>query len=141
VRRTVTKPRDQRAWRLVFSRIQEAADAVNRGAKAEEIARKFSKRVDHKDVVVWAQDRSRMTEAEFAAKYSGSTPRSSRGNGSTAKPALSLKDAAVAARNEEHRLEVLERQLEQQLEAVRREKKDIQELLAFLDRKQQPAPF
>ena len=58
---TVTKPRDQRAWRLVFSRIQEAADAVNRGAKPEEIAKKFSKKVDHKDVVVWAQDRSRMS--------------------------------------------------------------------------------
>jgi hypothetical protein len=141
VPKTVTKPRDQRDWRLVFSRIEEAADAVNRGAKPEEIARKFSKRVDHKDVVVWAQDRSRLTEAEFAAKYSGPTTRSSRRSGSTTRPALSLKDAAVAARNEEHRLEVLERQLEQQLEAVRREKTDIQELLAFLDRKQQPAPF
>ena len=67
---TVTQPRDQRAWRLVFSRIQDAADAVNRGAKPEEIAKKFSRKVDHKDVVVWAQDRSRMSHADFAAKYS-----------------------------------------------------------------------
>ena len=47
------------------------------------------------------------------------------------------KDAATAAHNDEHRLDVLERQLEQQLEAVRREKKDVEELLGFLERKTQ----
>ena len=127
--------RDSRAWRLVFSRIKEAAEAVAKGARPEDIARKFSRRVDPKDIVVWAQDYTRMSEAEFAAKHAKGTGRRSR---PSSKGALSLKDAAVAARNEEHRLLVLERQLEQQLTAVRREKKDVQELLEFLDRKQNP---
>jgi len=53
---------------------------------------------------------------------------------------LSLKDTAVAARNEEQRLLGLEGQLVQQLEAVRREKKDVEDLLAFLERKREPEP-
>jgi len=130
------RPRDQRAWRLVYSRIYEAAEAVAKGQAPEAVARRFSKRVDPKDLVVWAHDYERMNEAEFLAKY-GTAPRRSR---STSKPALSLRDTATAARNEEQRLVGLERQLAQQLEAVRREKKDVEELLGFLERKRGAGP-
>lgn len=69
---------------------------------------------------------------EFQGKYG--TPRRTPRSAASTSP-LSLRDTAVAARNEEHRLLVLERQLEQQMEAVRHEKKDIEGLLRFLERK------
>ena len=124
------KPRDQRAWRLVPSRILEAAEAVAKGQHPEAIAKRFSKYVNPKDLVVWAHDYERLNEAEFLAKYGkpGRTPQ-------PAKAGLSLRDTAVAARNEEQRLAALERQLAEQLAAVRREKRDIEELLGFLERK------
>jgi len=124
-----TKPRDQRAWRVVASRIYEAAEAVAKGQAPEAVAKRFSKYVNPKDLVVWAHDYERLNEAEFLAKYSKPDKKPA------SRSSLSLKDTAVAARNEEQRLVGLERQLVQQLEAVRREKKDVEELLGFLERK------
>jgi hypothetical protein len=132
-----TKPRDQRAWRLVYSRIREAAEAVVKGQTPAAVAKRFSKYVDPKDLVVWAHDFKRLSEREFEAKYG--TP-ARRPRSSTPRSALSLKDTAVAARDEEHRLQTLESQLAQQLETVRREKKDIAELLEFLERKRGAEP-
>jgi hypothetical protein len=86
---------------------------------------------------VWAHDFERLSEREFEAKYG--TPRRRR-RGSTPRSALSLKDAAVAAHEEEHRLQTLESHLVQQLETVRREKKDVAELLEFLERKRGAEP-
>ena len=120
-----SKPRDQRSWRLVPSRIREAAEAVVKGQSAETVAKRFSKYVNPKDLVVWAHDFERLSETEFLAKYAkpGLTPRTS-----ASKAALSLKDSAVAARNGQHRLAAPGQQLFQRLEAVRREKKDGEEL-------------
>ncbi len=104
------------------------------GQEPETVARRFSKRVDPKALVVWAHDYERLNETEFLAKYG------KPGRKPVSRTALSLKDTAVAARNEEQRLEVLERQLAQQLEAVRRENKDIADLLGFLERKRAAEP-
>ena len=54
-----SKPRDQRAWRLVYSRIREAAQAVVNGQQPAAVAKRFSKYVDPKDLVVWAHDYER----------------------------------------------------------------------------------
>ena len=128
---TRPRPRDQRAWRLVPSRIREAAEAVVHGQQPETVAKRFSKYVNPKDLVVWAHDYERLNEAGFAAKY-GKPDRRPR---ATPKTALSLKDTAVAARNEEQRLAALERHLVEHLAAIRREKKDVEEVLGFLERK------
>ena len=130
------QPRDQRAWRLVPSRIREAAEAVVKGQSPETVAKRFSKYVNPKDLVVWAHDFERLNEADFLAKY-GKQARTPRG---ASKTPLSLKGTAVAARNEEQRLVALERQLSEQLAAVRREKKDVDELLGFLERKRGAEP-
>jgi hypothetical protein len=127
-----TKLRDQRAWRLVPSRILKAAEAVAKGQQPETVAKRFSKYVNPKDLVVWAHDFERLNETAFLAKYAKP---GRKARAAAPKAALSLKDTAVAAGNEEHRLEVLERQLEQQLQIVRQEKKDVEELLGFLERK------
>jgi len=126
------KPRDQRAWRLVPSRIREAAQAVVQGQEPETVAKRFSKYVSPKDLVVWAHDFERLNEADFQAKYG--TPRR-KPRSSPPSSGLSLKNTAVAARNEEQRLMTLERQLTEQLTAVRAEKKDVEDLLGFLERK------
>ena len=108
---TVTKPRDQRAWRLVFSRIQEAADAVNRGAKA---------RGDREEVQQEGgpQGRGGLGSGQVSNVPSGfrsqvqwreSEKVARQQSHRQAWAVLNLKDAAVAARNEQHRLEVLER--------------------------------
>jgi hypothetical protein len=104
---------------------------VVHGQQPESVAKRFSKYVNPKDLVVWAHDYERLNAAAFAAKY-GKPDRKPR---ATPKTALSLKDTAVAARSEEQRLASLERQLAEQLAALRREKKDIEELLGFLERK------
>ena len=87
------------------------------------MAKRFSKHVDPKDLVVWAHDYERLSQKEFQAKH-GTPARKPR---AVAKTALSLKDTAVAAHNAEQRLTVLERQLTDQLDAVRREKMDVAE--------------
>lgn len=127
--RVSINPRDQRASRLVPSRIFEAAEAVAKGQQPETVAKRFSKYVSPKDLVVWAHDYERLSETEFLAKYG------KPGRKPAPQSSLSLKDTAVAARNEEQRLAGLELQLAQQLAALRREKKDVEELLGFLERK------
>ena len=121
-------------WRLVYRRIQEAAQMVASGAEPREVASKFAKPVDPDDLKQWGTDWKMLGKTGFHAKY-GSKNAISRSTGR--KPALSLRDMASAAKNEAVRLEIAERQLEQQLEAVRGELKDVRELLSFLDRKQQ----
>jgi hypothetical protein len=126
--------RREKGWRLVFKRIQEAAQLVEKGESPKDVAARFSKPVDPDDVRQWGVDWKMLGKTGFQAKYGGANA-ISRSTGS--KPALSMKDMAVAARNEAHRLEVAERQVEQQLERVRAELRDVRELLSFLDRKQQ----
>lgn len=121
-------------WRLVYRRIQEAAQMVASGSEPREVAGKFAKPVDPDDLRQWGTDWKMLGKTGFHAKY-GSKNAISRSTGN--KPALSLRDMASAAKNEAVRLEIAERQLEQQLEAVRAELKDVRELLSFLDRKQQ----
>ena len=127
-------PSGKTGWRLVYRRIQEAAQMVATGADPRQVASKFAKPVDPDDLRQWGTDWKMLGKTGFQAKY-GSKNAISRSTGS--KPALSLRDMASAAKNESVRLEIAERQLEQQLEAVRSELKDVRELLSFLDRKQQ----
>jgi len=121
-------------WRLVYRRIQEAAQMVASGSEPREVAGKFAKPVDPDDIRQWGTDWKMLGKTGFHAKYASKNA-ISRSTGS--KPALSLRDMASAAKNEAIRLEIAERQLEQQLDAVRGELKDVRELLSFLDRKQQ----
>jgi len=121
-------------WRLVYRRIQEAAQMVASGTDPREVASRFAKPVDPDDLKQWGTDWKMLGKTGFHAKY-GSKNAISRSTGR--KPALSLRDMASAAKNESVRLEIAERQLEQQLDAVRAELKDVRELLSFLDRKQQ----
>lgn len=120
-------------WRLVYRRIQEAAQMVASGTEPREVASKFAKPVDPDDLRQWGTDWKMLGKTGFQAKYGGKHAISRSGR----KPALSLRDMASAAKNESVRLEIAERQLEQQLAAVRAELKDVRELLSFLDRKQQ----
>ena len=127
-------PSGKKGWRLVFRRIQEAAQMVATGSEPREVAARFAKPVDPDDLRQWGTDWKMLGKTGFQAKY-GSKHAIARSGGR--KPALSLRDMASAAKNESVRLEIAERQLEQQLEAVRSELKDVRELLSFLDRKQQ----
>lgn len=121
-------------WRLVYRRIQEAAQMVAGGAEPREVASRFAKPVDLDDLRQWGTDWKMLGKTGFHAKY-GSKNAIRRSAGK--KGGLSLRDMASAAKNESVRLEIAERQLEQQLEAIRNELKDVRELLSFLDRKQQ----
>jgi len=121
-------------WRLVYRRIQEAAQLVASGTDPKEVASRFARPVDPDDVRQWGTDWKMLGKTGFHAKYAGKNA-ISRSTGT--KPALGLRDMAIAARNESHRLEIAERQLEQQLQSVRAELRDVRELLSFLDRKQQ----
>ena len=107
---------------------------VASGTDPREVASRFAKPVDPDDLKQWGTDWKMLGKTGFHAKY-GSKNAISRSTGR--KPALSLRDMASAAKNESVRLEIAERQLEQQLDAVRAELKDVRELLSFLDRKQQ----
>jgi len=127
-------PSGKSGWRLVYRRIQEAAQMVASGTEPREVASKFAKPVDPDDLRQWGTDWKMLGKTGFQAKYGGKNA-ISRSTGR--KPALSLRDMASAAKNEAVRLEIAERQLEQQLAAVRVELKDVRELLSFLDRKQQ----
>ena len=95
-------------WRLVYRRIQEAAQMVASGTDPREVASRFAKPVDPDDLKQWGTDWKMLGKTGFHAK-SGSKNALSRSTGR--KPALSLRDMASAAKNESVRLEIADRQL------------------------------